>query len=105
MTGLTITNCTFYNNDASSEGGAIHFDSDTATDVDSTADNCIFWGNTADTADTNEISFGDNVLSEMTFSYCDIADSNGSGPGWEIKGVRYLFLKPNFINNFLSIVL
>ncbi len=88
-TGLIITNSTFYNNDSGSAGGAIYFDPDDMSGIDSTADNCILWGNTAVTADTNELGIGGYRSQEFTFSNCDIADSNGSA-GWTF-GHWYFF--------------
>jgi predicted outer membrane repeat protein len=70
----TVINCTFVGNTAARGGG---MKNDTNSDVN--VINSVFWGNTA-ISEGNEIS---NDSSTTVISFCDIADSNGSGGSWD----------------------
>ena len=66
-----IVNCTFANNqaaDAGGEGGALH----NANSYTTVVENCIFWGNTASVANSDDIN---QENGELQISYTDV-DTN-----------------------------
>jgi len=75
----TLTNCTFSGNSASGSGGGMR----NYYNSNPTVTNCILWGNTA-SSEGNEI-YNYDTTNIPVISYCDIADSGGSGGGWDIS--------------------
>jgi len=77
---LWLDNCTFYGNSAwtgwYSEGGGLYHSWDQATIT-----NCIFWNNSARDGG-NEI-FSPDWGGEVSISYSNIENSNGSGSSWD----------------------
>ena len=77
---LWLDNCTFYGNSPwagwYSEGGGLYHQRDQATIT-----NCIFWNNSARDGG-NEI-FSPDWGGEVSISYSNIENSNGSGSSWD----------------------
>lgn len=77
---LWLDNCTFYGNSpwsfVYSEGGGLYHSWDQATIT-----NCIFWNNSANDGG-NEI-FSPYWGGEVSISYSNIKNSNGSGSSWD----------------------
>ena len=72
----TVTNCTFYENSATTQGGAIF----NCSVADTVVTNCIFWGNTA--PEGPQIY---DYIDDTTVSYCDIDQDGYAGSNGNIR--------------------
>lgn len=90
-----ITNCTIANNFAADDGGGIY--ESWTSNWDIYLKNCIIWANKAD-GDYDQMSVAEYYTD---INYCDIQDSNGSGPDWgypsEIDGGYNIDVDPCFV--------
>jgi predicted outer membrane repeat protein len=77
-----LTNCTFSGNTAGCFGGGIKADHLYFKYHTVTVTNCIFWGNDANDAYPLHDNVSGTPWTDVSFSYSDIEDSNGSGDGW-----------------------
>lgn len=90
----SIVNCTIVNNISHEGGGALYL-----SYMYPIVENCILWGN-----EPNEVHFDTykSFTNRPTYSYCDIKDSGGSGPGWDtdlgIDGGSNIDIDPRFVD-------
>ncbi len=84
--GIPFTNCTFANNHVANIGGGLYIN----TPDSITFNNCIFWGNTADSQGPS-LSFGSNTSGNVNFINCNIEG-----------GISSLVLNSHILNTDLN---